>query len=166
MAKPTAKRRSNLRVAVATRFPTECIMTNLVVQNTGLVELISNMLGRPYYGAGDYFQISLYQNNFQPTAISKPGDFVKADFLGYGDVFIPGEGMGAPVLFNNYVQMGAEVNPLSWTNNGVQQMIYGYYVLSLASFDLLWCEQFIGGHLLGFKETLSFDFALNLYNTV
>lgn len=152
-----------MRVAVSLHL-TECLVPSLTFTNYGLVELVSNLLGDPYYVEGaDYFKLDLYQNNVIPTATSKISDFQLANFEGYGSVSIGGEGMGPAVLFDGYAQLAAKANPITWVNNGTQQMVYGLIVSSLATDEILWVESFVGGYLLGFKQSLSIDFALNLY---
>lgn len=129
----------------------------LLVPNVGEVELLKNIL---YEAPGDRI-LKLYKTDVTPSESDTAGSYTVADFTGYADATltatqsattwaVPTTSSGT--TFSEY----GGGTPLSWTNSGASQTIYGYFVVEASGGTLCWAEKFATA------RTLATDDVLNL----
>lgn len=106
----------------------------LVVPLVGDIDILSQLCVS--YG----WRMQLYQNNYTPVQGSTLADFVEADFSGYtGPQAIIG--WSTPTIVSGHAKSLA--NMIQWTFGGgvTTNNIYGYYVISNTSGQLVFAER-------------------------
>jgi len=130
----------------------------LVVPDVGEVILLDNINSSLDMSA---FECRLYQNNYTPVQGSVLGDFTVATFSGYAADWTT---FGAASIVSNKAKIVASA-PVSFVHNGggTSNTIYGYYIVDLASSQVVWAEKFSASQLMANNgDTLNIPLQLTL----
>lgn len=109
----------------------------LKVVNTGEVQALRCFLNAV---SPENHRLCLYQNNTSITDVSTVSTFVDASFPGYAPVIL----VGATWVFVPGSPTQAEYPAVTFTcsANLTVQTVYGYYVMSDVTLELMWAEAF------------------------
>ena len=113
----------------------------LIVPNVGELELLDRLLqGGTYVNDGNYV-LKLFKNDYTPTTVSTLGNFTEADFTSYASVTLSQTSWSSATT-NGLGKAESSYAQQSWTCGSVGNTVYGYYVQSDTSSELLWAERF------------------------
>lgn len=121
----------------------------LIVTNIGAQKLLDRTL-RLYPSPAQELELRLFRNDYTPITQSQTFNFTEANFQGYqSEELITSLWQSAVQLGQGYAQCTYDTEPFEWLNTGLEQIVYGYYVVEIATNETWWAERF------GFPRTVA-----------
>lgn len=113
---------------------------SLVVTDIGAVELLARALRGE---AGDFhpWSLALFANDYTPHKASVWTDFIQPTWAGYFRQDIDPAAWTDPVTVSGRASSTNGTVPFEWTNGGPQTTVYGYWILNLDTFSVVWAER-------------------------
>lgn len=115
---------------------------SLVIPDEGAPILLVNTLK----GAGSpvpSWLLGLYQNAYTPDSATTFASFSESSFTGYARYGIDPSKWLTPTIISSRASSTYDApGPVTWTNGGSSQNVYGYFVIDNSTGKILWAERF------------------------
>lgn len=125
----------------------------LLVCNGAEIVFLSRALAG---GVANNYNLRLFSTGHVPAAGDTAATYVaiEATFTGYVAKALAAASFGAPSIVGG-VASSTYTSAQTWTNTGVAQTIYGYFITDATTGALMWSEQFGASRTLNTNDTLS-----------
>lgn len=134
----------------------------LVMTDAGMLKLVQREVGLETVDAD--WSVGLYVNNLTPDRSTTMAAFVSPSWPGYARIDLDPAQWEPPNIVDDRAEIVYGTAPLSWTNTGSTQTVYGYYVRDNDDNGVIWAERFATPRTLTIDSILYLDLVFYLRN--